>query len=127
MEIGLERQDMEKIRKILDGWKNYSGTTIGPKWNLALLKLRFYSCEFTIIYKGNEFKEWSDALIGSLKDQSLRKIKFKKNEFIEEELIFKDTIGRIRDIEIQMSSGKLYIITDQGSLWKLQKWKKFLF
>ena len=114
--------------KIL-GWggKNYSGTTIGPKWKPGFTKAIKYwvpsiAVSSMVIYKGNEFKEWEgDALIGSLKDQSLRKIKFKKNELIEEELIFKDTIGRIRDIEIQMSSGKLYIITDQGSLWKLQK------
>ncbi len=114
--------------KIL-GWggKNYSGTTIGPKWKPGFTKAIKYwvpsiAVSSMIIYKGNEFKEWEgDALIGSLKDQSLRKIKFKKNELIEEKLIFKDTIGRIRDIEIQMSSGKLYIITDQGSLWRLQK------
>ena len=114
--------------KIL-GWggKNYSGTTIGPKWKPGFTKAIKYwvpsiAVSSMVIYKGNEFKEWEgDALIGSLKDQSLRKIKFKKNKLIEEKLIFKDTIGRIRDIEIQMSSGKLYIITDQGSLWRLQK------
>ena len=114
--------------KIL-GWggKNYSGTTIGPKWKPGFTKAIKYwvpsiAVSSMIIYKGNEFKEWEgDALIGSLKDQSLRKIKFKKNELIEEKLIFKDIIGRIRDIEIQMSSGKIYIITDQGSLWRLQK------
>ena len=114
--------------KIL-GWggKNYSGTTIGPKWKPGFTKAIKYwvpsiAVSSMIIYKGNEFKEWEgDALIGSLKDQSLRKIKFKKNKLIEEKLIFKDTIGRIRDIEIQMISGKIYIITDQGSLWKVQK------
>ena len=43
-----------------------------------------------LIYKGNEFKEWNgDALITSLKDKSLRKIKFKGNELIKEEIIFK--------------------------------------
>ena len=114
--------------KIL-GWggKNYSGTTIGPKWKPGFTKAIKYwvpsiAVSSMIIYKGNEFKEWEgDALIGSLKDQSLRKIKFKKNKLIEEKLIFKDTVGRIRDIEIQMSSGKIYIISDQGSLWRLQK------
>ena len=114
--------------KIL-GWggKNYSGTTIGPKWKPGFTKAIKYwvpsiAVSSMVIYKGNEFKEWEgDALIGSLKDQSLRKIKFKKNKLIEEKLIFKDTIGRIRDIEIQMNSGKIYIITDQGSLWKVQK------
>ena len=114
--------------KIL-GWggKNYSGTTIGPKWKPGFTKAIKYwvpsiAVSSMVIYKGNEFKEWEgDALIGSLKDQSLRKIKFKKNKLIEEKLIFKDTIGRIRDIEIQMNSGKIYIITDQGSLWRVQK------
>jgi len=114
--------------KIL-GWggKNYSGTTIGPKWKPGFTKAIKYwvpsiAASSMVIYKGNEFKEWEgDALIGSLKDQSLRKIKFKKNKLIEEKLIFKDTIGRIRDIEIQMNSGKIYIITDQGSLWRVQK------
>ena len=114
--------------KIL-GWggKNYSGTRIGPKWKPGFTKAIKYwvpsiAVSSMVIYKGNEFIEWEgDALIGSLKDQSLRKIKFKKNKLIEEKLIFKDTIGRIRDIEIQMNSGKIYIITDQGSLWRVQK------
>ena len=42
-----------------------------------------------------------DALITSLRDKSLRKIKFKDNKFLNEKVIFKDNIGRIRDIEIQ--------------------------
>ena len=34
-----------------------------------------------VIYKGREFKEWNgDALITSLRDQSLRKIKFKDDK-----------------------------------------------
>ena len=75
-----------------------------------------------VIYKGEEFKEWNgDALITSLKDQSLRKIKFKDNELISEKIIFKEVIGRIRDIEIQESTGKVFLLTDQGSIWKLQK------
>ena len=49
------------------------------------------------IYKGETFKEWNgDALITSLKDQSLRKIKFNKNKFLNEQIIFKEKIGRIR-------------------------------
>ena len=75
-----------------------------------------------IIYKGNEFKEWNgDALITSLKDQSLRKIKFKGNEFIDEKIIFKGTIGRIRDIETQKNTGKIFLLTDEGSIWSLYK------
>jgi quinoprotein glucose dehydrogenase len=75
-----------------------------------------------IIYKGSEFREWNgDALITSLRDQSLRKIKFKEGKLLNEKIIFKGKIGRIRDIEIQESTGKIFLITDQGSIWILQK------
>ena len=75
-----------------------------------------------VIYKGEEFKEWNgDALITSLRDQSLRKITFKDNNFINEKIIFKGEIGRIRDIEIQESTGKIFLLTDEGSIWRLEK------
>ena len=116
------------------GWKilgwggtNYTGTNIGPKWKPGYTKAIKYwvpsiAVSSLVIYKGEEFKEWNgDALITTLKDQSLRKIKFKKDIFIEEKIVFKNKIGRLRDIEIQKNSGKIFIITDQGSLWELQK------
>ena len=114
--------------KIL-GWggKNYIGTEIGPKWKPGFTKAIKYwvpsiAVSSMVIYKGKEFNEWnSDALITSLKDQSLRRIKFKKRRFIKEEIIFKGIIGRIRDIEIQKNTGKIFLITDQGSIWKFQK------
>ena len=75
-----------------------------------------------IIYKGDEFKEWNgEALITSLKDQSLRKIKFEGNEFINEDIIFNGNIGRIRDIKTQPNTGKLFFLSDDGSLWKMEK------
>ena len=116
------------------GWKilgwggtNYSGTRIGPKWKPGFTKpIKYWvpsiAASSMVIYKGNEFKEWNgDALITSLRDQSLRKIKFKNNKFINEEIIFKGSIGRIRDIEIQKSTGKIFLITDEGLIWRLQK------
>ena len=116
------------------GWKilgwggtNYTGTKIGPKWKPGFSKAIKYwvpsiAASSMVIYKGKEFKEWNgDALITSLRDQSLRKIKFKDNKFINEEIIFKDKIGRIRDIEIQKKTGEIFLITDQGSIWKLTK------
>ncbi len=116
------------------GWKilgwggtNYTGTKIGPKWKPGFSKAIKYwvpsiAASSMVIYKGKEFKEWNgDALITSLRDQSLRKIKFKKDKFINEEIIFKDKIGRIRDIEIQEKTGQIFLITDQGSIWKLTK------
>ena len=57
----------------------------------------------------------------SLKDQSLRKIKFKDINLIKEDIIFKNVIGRIRDIEIQNKTGEIFLLTDQGSLWRLYK------
>ena len=116
------------------GWKilgwggiNYSGSKIGPKWKPGFTKAIKYwvpsiAVSSMVIYKGNEFKEWSgDALITSLKDQSLRKIKFKDSKFIDEKILFQNKIGRIRDIEIQESTGKIFLLTDSGSIWRLHK------
>jgi glucose/arabinose dehydrogenase len=116
------------------GWKilgwggtNYTGSKIGPKWKPGFTKAIKYwvpsiATSSMVIYKGKEFEEWNgDALITSLKDQSLRKIKFKNNNFISEDIIFKEIIGRIRDIEIQKKTGEIYLLTDQGSVWKFYK------
>jgi glucose/arabinose dehydrogenase len=116
------------------GWKilgwggtNYTGSRIGPKWKPGFTKAIKYwvpsiAVSSMVIYKGSEFKEWNGhALITSLRDQSLRKIKFKNNEFLDEKIIFKGTIGRIRDIEIQESTGKIFLLTDEGFIWRLQK------
>ena len=73
------------------------------------------------IYKGETFKEWNGAaLITSLKDQSLRKIKFNKSTFINEKILFKGNIGRIRDIKIY-ENGDLYLLSDRGELWRMYK------
>ena len=114
--------------KIL-GWggKNYSGIPIGPKWKPGFTKAIQYwvpsiAASAITIYKGDEFKEWNgEALITSLKDESLRKIKFKDNKFKSEEIIFKSKIGRIRDIKIQKETGELYMLSDKGELWRMYK------
>ncbi len=116
------------------GWKilgwggtNYSGTKIGPKWKPGFTKaIKYWVPSIAVsamaIYKGDEFKEWNgDALITSLKDQSLRKIKFKDNEFTSEQIIFQGNIGRIRDIKIQKETGELYMLSDNGELWRMYK------
>ena len=116
------------------GWKilgwggtNYSGTKIGPKWKPGFTKAIKYwvpsiAVSAMIIYKGDEFKEWNgDALITSLKDQSLRKIQFKNNKFINEKIIFQGSIGRIRDVKIHKETGELYMLSDSGELWRMYK------
>ena len=116
------------------GWKilgwggiNYSGTKIGPKWKPGFTKAIYYwvpsiATSAITIYKGKEFEEWNGhALITSLKDKSLRKLNFNDLSNVKEDLIFKDKIGRIRDIQIHPSSGKLFFLTSSGSLWKVEK------
>ena len=116
------------------GWKilgwggtNYSGTKIGPKWRPGFTKaIKYWVPSIAVsamtIYNGHTFKEWNgDALITSLKDQSLRKIEFKDNNFMSEKIIFKGKIGRIRDIKIQKKTGDLYMLSDNGSLWRMFK------
>ena len=115
------------------GWKilgwggtNYSGTKIGPKWKPGFTKpIKYWVPSIAVsamaIYKGDTFEEWNgNALITSLKDQSLRKIKFNKRRFIEEKIIFKEKIGRIRDIKIH-KSGDIFLLSDKGELWRMYK------
>ena len=116
------------------GWKilgwggtNYSGSKIGPKWKPGFTKaIKYWVPSIAVsamtIYKGDEFKEWNgDALITSLKDQSLRRIKFKENKFINEETVFRGKIGRIRDIKIHNETGQIYMLSDKGELWRMYK------
>ena len=107
--------------KIL-GWggKNYSGLPIGPKWKPGFTKaIRYWVPSIATsaikIYKGNEFKDWNGhALITSLKDQSLRKLIFDNLSNVKEEIIFKDKIGRIRDIIIHPKNGKIFFLNSEG-------------
>jgi len=113
--------------KIL-GWggKNYSGLPIGPTWKPGFTKAIQYwvpsiATSAITIYKGNEFKEWNGhALITSLKDQSLRKLIFEDLDNIKEEIIFKDKIGRIRDIQVHPKTGKIFFLSED-SLWLMEK------
>ena len=115
------------------GWKilgwggtNYSGTKIGPKWKPGFTKAIQYwvpsiAASAITIYKGNEFKEWEGlALITSLKDMSLRTLDFSNLNNVQENIIFKKKIGRIRDIQIHPITGKIYFLT-QDALWLMEK------
>ena len=115
------------------GWKilgwggtNYSGTKIGPKWKPGFTKAIQYwvpsiAASAITIYKGNEFKEWNGhALITSLKDKSLRKLIFNDLSNVNEEVIFKNKIGRIRDIQVHPNNGKIYFLAG-NKLWLMEK------
>ena len=113
--------------KIL-GWggKNYSGLPIGPKWKPGFTKAIQYwvpsiATSAITIYKGEEFEEWNGhALITSLKDQSLRKLIFDDLSNVKEEIIFKNKIGRIRDIIIHPENGKIFFLNPDG-LYLMEK------
>ena len=59
-------------------------------------------------------------MITSLKDKSLRKLIFDDLSNIKEEIIFKNKIGRIRDIQVHPDNGKIYFLAD-NSLWLMEK------
>ena len=117
------------------GWKilgwggtNYSGSKIGPKWKPGFTKAIQYwvpsiATSAITIYEGKEFSEWNgQALITSLKDKSLRKLNFKNLSNVEEIIIFRDKIGRIRDIQVHPTNGKIYFLAG-NSLWLMDKKK----
>ncbi len=115
------------------GWKilgwggtNYSGIPIGPKWKPGFTKAIHYwvpsiATSAITIYKGKEFNEWNGhALITSLKDKSLRKLIFDDLANVKEEIIFKNKIGRIRDIQVHPKNGKIFFLAGD-SLWLMEK------
>ena len=115
------------------GWKilgwggtNYSGIPIGPKWKPGFTKAIHYwvpsiATSAITIYKGKEFSDWNGhALVTSLKDQSLRKLIFNDLSNVKEDIIFKNEIGRIRDIQVHPNDGKIYFLTGD-SLWLMEK------
>ncbi len=115
------------------GWKilgwggtNYSGSKIGPKWKPGFTKAIKYwvpsiATSAITIYKGSEFKEWNGlALVTSLKDKSLRALDFSDLSNVKESLIFKNKIGRLRDIQVHPENGKIYFLAND-SLWLMEK------
>jgi quinoprotein glucose dehydrogenase len=119
------------------GWKeigwggtNYTGSKIGngeafnPKFTKPILTwVPSIAPSGIMFYKGNKFKEWEgDLLVTSLKYNMLIKINMDNNKIVNETILIKDKIVRIRDLEID-TKGNVYLISDQNnsSLWKLTK------
>ena len=117
------------------GWKrvawggiNYSGTKVGEgnAWEPSLLKPDYIWVPSIGVggikfYQGEAFPKWNNSLlVGSLKFRYLSVVPRLEDGFGEEEIIFKNKIGRIRDIEIN-EDGEIFLITDeyQTTLFKL--------
>jgi quinoprotein glucose dehydrogenase len=107
-------------KKIGWGGTNYSGTKIGDgnTWEPGFIKPDFIWVPSIAVsgikfYQGEAFPEWQNSLlVSSLKFQYLSVLHRKDNKFVKEEVIFKDKIGRVRDIEIDQL-GNIYIIADE--------------
>tara|TARA_B100000700_G_C14960358_1_gene816127 strand:+ start:454 stop:1518 length:1065 start_codon:yes stop_codon:yes gene_type:complete len=112
------------------GWggKNYSGTKIGEGkvWEPGLLKPDYIWVPSIGVggikfYEGDLFPEWQNSLlIGSLKFKYLSILHRSEDGFKNEEIIFKNKIGRIRDIEIS-NKGEIFLLADEPktSLYRL--------
>ena len=107
-------------KKIGWGGTNYSGTKVGDgnAWEPGFLKPDFIWVPSIGVggikfYQGEAFPEWHNSLlVGSLKYQYLSVLHRENNKFIKEELIFKNEIGRVRDIEIN-NKGEIFLIADE--------------
>ena len=60
-------------------------------------------------------------LVTTTTDVQVLRSNFNEESVIQEEIIFKGDIGRIRDIKTVELSGKLFLLTDGGALWRLEK------
>ena len=112
------------------GGLNYNLTKCGEtqKWDKRFTKTLYtwtpsIAVSAIQIYKGLEFPEWNNhILVTSLKDQTLRKLRFLNAGSIgDEKILFKNKIGRIRDIKIG-PKGKIYLLSNGNSaLWEMSK------
>lgn len=115
-------------KRVAWGGTNYSGTKVGDgnAWEPGLLKPDYIWVPSIGIggikfYEGDLFPEWQNSLlVGSLKFKYLSILHRSEDGFTEEEIIFKDKIGRIRDIEINQK-GEIFLLADEPktSLYKL--------
>ena len=115
-------------KRVAWGGKNYSGTKVGEgnAWEPGLLKPNYIWVPSIGVggikfYQGDAFPKWKNSLlIGSLKFQYLSILKREDGIFKKEEIIFKNKIGRIRDIQIHPKNGKIYFLAD-NSLWLFER------
>jgi len=115
-------------KRVAWGGKNYSETKVGDgnAWEPGLLKPNHVWVPSIGVggikfYQGEVFPEWNNSLlVGSLKFHYLSVLPRTGKGFGKEKIIFKNKIGRIRDIEIN-KEGEIYLIADEPNtaLFKL--------
>ena len=66
-----------------------------------------------IVYTGDAFPNWKGSLfVGGLAGQQLARVTVNGAQFISEETLLKDAVGRIRDVR-QGSDGFIYLAIDK--------------
>jgi len=74
-----------------------------------------------MFYSGKLFPNWKGNLFaGALAGQHLRRVVLRGNEVVEEEVLLKERIGRIRDVR-EAPDGTIWLLTDErrGSLYRI--------
>jgi glucose/arabinose dehydrogenase len=65
-----------------------------------------------VVYSGDKFPKWKDnVFIGALAGQHLRRVQFKGDKVVEQEVLLSSLAERVRDVR-QGPDGNLYIVTD---------------
>ena len=73
------------------------------------------------IYRGKMFPEWQgDLLLGSLINEELRRLQLRGNEVTEDESIFQEIKGRVREVRV-MSDGSIVALTDEGDVFHIYR------
>ncbi len=73
-------------------------------------------------YTGNRFPEWrGDIFVGALAGKHLRRLELEGRRVVDQEVLLKNRIGRIRDVEVG-PEGRLWLLTDEdnGALYRLE-------
>jgi glucose/arabinose dehydrogenase len=73
------------------------------------------------IYRGKMFPELQgDLLLGSLINEEMRRLRLIGNEVTEDEAIFQEIKGRVRDVRV-LSDGSIVAVTDEGDVFHIYR------
>ena len=123
--------EINKIIKGLNyGWpittygREYSGPKIGEGTSKPGMQqpLKYYVPSIApsglLIYSGKKFKKWNGSWFsGALAQRHLNRV-FSKNGKLQEERLFENKFGRIRNVK-EDAEGNIYVSTDSGQLLRL--------
>ncbi len=73
-------------------------------------------------YRGDAFPDWNNSLFsGALAGRQLRRVELRGERFVDQEILLKDSIGRIRDVR-HGPDGLIYLLQDGNgaSLFRLE-------